>query len=107
MPHDLPGRGYRHAQRGAEALRRIPGVVGYRPISRPGDRLPGGVMTQEMDILTGTSDTHDDLIAVVDGALSALSYEFRFADGIVQVPAAALRGDVRPPTAAVPRWLDL
>ncbi|SFL32693.1 ATP-grasp domain-containing protein [Streptomyces pini] len=81
---------------GAEEVRRRTGVDGYRAFSRPGDRLPGGVMTQEMDILTGACDGHDTLLEVVDGALDALTYAFRFPGGTLRVPAADLRTEVRP-----------
>ncbi|MFF4016053.1 acetyl-CoA carboxylase biotin carboxylase subunit family protein [Streptomyces sp. NPDC001843] len=78
------------AVHGRREVRRLEGISGYRLFARPGDQLPGGVMTHEMDILWGACDDHDAMTAVIAKALATLSYEFEDADGIREVPAALL-----------------
>jgi hypothetical protein len=60
---------------GDQAVRRLPGICGYRPFVRMGEHLPGGVMTQPIDLLWGECDDHDAMSAAIRSALSVLSYE--------------------------------
>ncbi|GAB2894314.1 hypothetical protein GCM10027074_72670 [Streptomyces deserti] len=78
------------AVHGRREVRQLDGISGYRTFVRPGDELPGGVMTHEMDILWGACDDHDAMTAVIAKALAVLTYEFEDADGIRRVPAASL-----------------
>ncbi|MFK0174177.1 acetyl-CoA carboxylase biotin carboxylase subunit family protein [Streptomyces sp. NPDC090306] len=73
-------------------VRAIPDVDGYRPYVRKGDRLPGGVMTQFLDLLWGTCNNLVELSAVLEEATAALSYEFMFDTGPCRVRAAELLG---------------
>ncbi|WP_128434200.1 ATP-grasp domain-containing protein [Streptomyces cyaneus] len=75
---------------GRREVRQVDGISGYRTFVRPGDELPGGVMTHEMDILWGACDDHDAMTAVIAKALAVLTYEFEDANGIRRVPAASL-----------------
>lgn len=75
---------------GAAAVRRLPGVLGHRQFVRPDDDLPGGVMTQELDILWGQCPDHDAMSRSLEQALTLLSYRFRFADCERSLKAAEL-----------------
>ncbi|GGN91822.1 hypothetical protein GCM10010112_78410 [Actinoplanes lobatus] len=60
---------------GIAAASATPGVHRIRPFVRPGERLPGGVHTQELDMLTGDAADHAEMIQVLDTALTELVYE--------------------------------
>jgi len=68
------------AVHGARTVRGTDGVAGYRSVVRPGQRLPGGVMTDPMDFLWGRAADHTGMFDVLDLALSALSFEFSLGD---------------------------
>ncbi|WP_055697406.1 ATP-grasp domain-containing protein [Streptomyces silaceus] len=89
------------AVHGAEELRNLPGVDGYRTFTRVGERLPGGVLTHEMDVVWGTAPTHDAMTATLDRALSVLSYDFRFSHGVRRTSAAELRDSGLPGTRPI------
>lgn len=80
------------AVHGDREVRKLPGISGYRTFVRTGDELPGGVMTQEMDILWGVCDDHAEMTGVIAKALSVLSYDFQYTDGIRRMSAASLLG---------------
>ncbi|KAF0647471.1 MULTISPECIES: ATP-grasp domain-containing protein [Streptomyces] len=86
---------------GAARVRARDGVSGYRVFARVGQRLPGGVMTRELDVVWGIADDHDAMVRLIRGALGELSYEFGFADGPRTVAAADCGawqdGAARPP----------
>lgn len=65
---------------GAAAVRAMAGISGYRSFVRPDERLPGGVMTRELDVLWGVADTHEEMVRVVRDALETLHYTFDFTD---------------------------
>jgi hypothetical protein len=71
-------------------LKRIPGVSMYRPYARAGNRLPGGVGLQEMDIVMGKAANFSELAAIVEKIQHCLGYRFSFADGVRSVTAARL-----------------
>ncbi|MHC5704451.1 ATP-grasp domain-containing protein [Streptomyces tirandamycinicus] len=79
------------AVHGAEQLRQLPGIDGYRTFTRSGEQLPGGVLTHEMDVVWGTGTSHEAMTETLDRALAVLSYDFRFASGVRRISAAALR----------------
>lgn len=77
---------------GADEVREIPGITGYRSYVRPGDRLDGGVGSTFLDLLTGDATDHDGMTTVLDRALAVLSYGFR-PDGADQDLRLRPRGD--------------
>ncbi|MEU6556732.1 hypothetical protein ABZ915_41790 [Streptomyces sp. NPDC046915] len=54
----------------------LPGVRSYDSRVRPGTRVPPGVRTGELAVLWGTAGSHAEMVAVLDRALTALSYTF-------------------------------
>ncbi|MFJ3202333.1 acetyl-CoA carboxylase biotin carboxylase subunit family protein [Streptomyces sp. NPDC086989] len=60
---------------------RIKGVTAYTPYLRPGAGLPGGVMTEPLDLVAGDAADHDEMFAQLAEAGRTLSYSFTFADG--------------------------
>ncbi|GGN09505.1 biotin carboxylase [Actinoplanes campanulatus] len=60
---------------GIASVSATPGVHRIRPFVRLGERLPGGVHTQELDILTGDAADHAEMIRILDTALTELAYE--------------------------------
>lgn len=66
---------------GAREVRSLPGVTGYRPVVRPGTRLPGGVATTVLDVITGTAGDHDTMFRVLEAALEAVRFTFANDDG--------------------------
>lgn len=77
---------------GDNEVRVLPNVDGYRPYVRKGDRLPGGVMTQFLDVLWGTCENPFALSAVLENVTASLSYDFRFDTGPRRVHAGELLG---------------
>lgn len=73
---------------GAAEVRAMPGVSGYRGFTRVGERLPGGVTTNELDILWGACPDHDAMMRLVEAAAGRLRYEFDFG-GAVRVLSGA------------------
>ncbi|MEU8891559.1 ATP-grasp domain-containing protein [Streptomyces sp. NPDC048442] len=73
------------AVHGAEAVREIPGVTAYRNFVRPGVELPGGTTTLTLDTVSGVCDGHEAVMRTIDAARAALTFEFRFADGVRRV----------------------
>ena len=61
---------------GAPDVRRIPGISGYRPYVRPGDRLDHDVMTYQLDLLCGDTPSHHEMVRAITSALECLEYEF-------------------------------
>lgn len=66
--------------RGVREVRGTAGVIGYRSVVRPGQRLLGGVMTDPLDFLWGQAANHGEMFEVLDRALAELSFEFSFDD---------------------------
>ncbi|MFJ5117405.1 acetyl-CoA carboxylase biotin carboxylase subunit family protein [Kitasatospora sp. NPDC088548] len=73
------------AVHGAETVRGLRGVTAYRNFVRPGDRLPGGSATLTLDTISGVGDSHAAVARTIDEARSALTFEFRFADGVRRI----------------------
>ncbi|MFD5031994.1 acetyl-CoA carboxylase biotin carboxylase subunit family protein [Streptomyces sp. NPDC058220] len=73
------------AVQGAEAVREIPGVTAYRNFVRPGDPLPGGTTTLTLDTISGVCEGHEAVMRTIDEARAALTFEFRFQDGVRSV----------------------
>lgn len=65
---------------GTRAVRETVGVAGYRSVVRPGQCLPGGVMTDPLDFLWGRAADHAEMFSVLDRALAKLSFEFSIDD---------------------------
>ncbi|GGV21486.1 ATP-grasp domain-containing protein [Streptomyces spectabilis] len=61
---------------GADEIRSLEGITGYRPYVRPGDHLSGGVGSTFMDLLTGDAPDHSAMVDLLDQALPLLRYEF-------------------------------
>ncbi|WP_410667831.1 acetyl-CoA carboxylase biotin carboxylase subunit family protein [Amycolatopsis sp. cmx-4-68] len=67
---------------GAAEVRAMPGVSGYRGFTRAGERLPGGVTTNELDILWGVCPDHPTMMQLVAAAADRLRYEFDFGGAV-------------------------
>jgi biotin carboxylase len=76
--------------RGAEIVRAMPGVSGYRYFVRPGDALPGGTATVTMDVISGVCNGQEEVARTIEAARAALSFRFRFAAGASWVRASDL-----------------
>ncbi|MGW2607609.1 ATP-grasp domain-containing protein [Streptomyces mirabilis] len=75
-----PGR--LEAVHGADAVREMPGVTTYRNFVRPGDELPGGSTTLTLDTISGVAESHEAMVRTIEDARAALTFEFRFSDGV-------------------------
>jgi hypothetical protein len=74
-----PGR--LEAVHGIRELRGTEGVAGYRSLVRPGDHLPGGVVTAPLDLLWGRAADSAGMFDVLDRALAPLRFEFSLDGG--------------------------
>lgn len=72
-----------------EALR-VEGITVFTPYLRAGVTLPGGVMTQPLDLLGGVAPDHDRMFDQLRAAGALLSYSFKFAEGERIVPMRCL-----------------
>ncbi|MFE2054916.1 hypothetical protein [Streptomyces sp. NPDC059446] len=63
----------------------MPGVTTYRNFVRPGDELPGGSTTLTPDTISGVAESHESMVRTIEEARAALSFEFRFADGVRRI----------------------
>jgi hypothetical protein len=79
LPPADPGRLL--ASSGAVEIRRLSGVASYRVGYRPGDRLPGGVSTDELDVLRGAATDHAGMLATIKSALRLSRFTFEVASG--------------------------
>ncbi|GAA1383008.1 hypothetical protein GCM10009661_62080 [Catellatospora chokoriensis] len=66
---------------GARTLAAVEGTVRHprarhRMFTRPGDRLPGGVSSFDLDLLSGDADTHEQMLEVVDECAAQLRFTF-------------------------------
>ncbi|AUG77454.1 hypothetical protein CFP65_2629 [Kitasatospora sp. MMS16-BH015] len=66
---------------GAEAVRSLPGVTGYRSFVRMGDQLPGGTSTLTLDALSGVGDSHAEVARTIEAARAALTFTFGMPEG--------------------------
>ncbi|HET9894927.1 MAG TPA: ATP-grasp domain-containing protein [Streptosporangiaceae bacterium] len=69
----------------------IPEVAGCQVFYRIGDRLPGGIRTNDLALIWGTAATHDAMISAIEQVGQSLAVDLRFAGGVRQLTAAALR----------------
>ena len=69
--------------RGAERVRREPGVVDYSARVAVGAKLPPGVMTYFLDLLRGGAPDHQAMFATIDHCLAHLRFMFEQPDGAV------------------------
>ena len=76
------------AAHGLREVRALPGISGYRSLCRPGDDLPGGVMTNPIGVIWGACEDHDEMMSLLEAALSVVSFQFRFEDGSGILPPA-------------------
>ncbi|WP_028193305.1 ATP-grasp domain-containing protein [Salinispora pacifica] len=58
----------------------VEGVSVYTPYLRPGTRLPGGVMTEPLDLVGGEAADYDEMFTQLVEVGRRLSYSFKFAD---------------------------
>ncbi|UNO40110.1 ATP-grasp domain-containing protein [Streptomyces sp. MST-110588] len=65
---------------GVEEVKRNAGVTLYRPYAKAGARLPGGVQTQELDIVMGEAPDVTELATIAKEVEATLRYRFAFAD---------------------------
>ncbi|MFF9479377.1 acetyl-CoA carboxylase biotin carboxylase subunit family protein [Streptomyces sp. NPDC014733] len=63
---------------GVDEIRALPGVTLHRPYTRPGARLPGGVQTQDLDVVIGETTGPEELAVVVKEVESRLRFTFAF-----------------------------
>ncbi|MFE7527950.1 ATP-grasp domain-containing protein [Kitasatospora sp. NPDC057542] len=66
---------------GAEEVRSLPGVTAYRSFVRPGTDLSGGTATRTLDTVSGVGEDHDAVLACIEAARAALTFELCFEDG--------------------------
>ena len=78
------------AAHGAAEVRRLSGVSGYRRLIQPGERVKDTVMTQRLDIISGSAPDHPTMFTTLDEARAALSFTFETASGTSRVRAADL-----------------
>ncbi|WP_055524418.1 ATP-grasp domain-containing protein [Streptomyces graminilatus] len=71
---------------GWREARQVKGVTVYTPYVRAGARLPGGVMTEPLDLLGGEAADHDEMFGQLAEAGRRLTYSFRFAEGDRTIP---------------------
>lgn len=76
--------------RGAEDVRRLPGVTTVRHFIRPGAELPGSVGSAWLGQIAGEAPDHTAMLAILDQIQDKLSYVFRTADGRIAFSAAGL-----------------
>lgn len=65
---------------GGAEVRRLSGVSMYRPCTKPGARLEGGVQTEWLDIVMGEAGSHQELRVITSHIDTLLSYTFAFDD---------------------------
>ena len=87
------------ARSGGAEVSRLPGVHSYRAFYRPGDRLAGGVGTDELDLLRGAAADHLSMLAVIRQALDAVTFDLEL-DGQLR---QTLRGSELPSAQALHR----
>ncbi|QIY59010.1 ATP-grasp domain-containing protein [Streptomyces sp. RPA4-5] len=78
-----PGR--LEAVHGADTVREMPGITTYRNFVRPGDELPGGSTTLTLDSISGVAESHGAMVRTIEEARAALTFEFRFSDGVHRI----------------------
>ena len=64
------------AVHGMRTVRRIPGITGYTGLAHPGHYFAGPPGIHRLGLLHGEAPDHEIMIALVDQARSALSFEF-------------------------------
>lgn len=65
---------------GMAAVRKLEGVDEYSLFVRPGDELPGGIISREMDCTHGHAENHQDMLTLIDIVLDELRFEFEGID---------------------------
>jgi len=76
--------------RGADAVRRVPGVSTYRSYVRAGTELGGGVARHSLDMICGHASDHPSLLSTVAAAVDVLSFVLDTPAGLVELSAAEL-----------------
>src|SRR5262249_24487816 len=77
-----------HGQR--EVLE-IPGIEVCRNLYRVGDKLPGGVSSNDLLLVWGAVATHDDMIKAMEQITGVLAADLRFEDGSRRMTTVGLR----------------
>lgn len=77
---------------GAREVRRLPGVVGYRPLVHPGTELAGGVGTTMLDVLYGEVGTHQEMLDLIGRVVDTTAFTFAGAPGAAADEDAAPDG---------------
>ncbi|GGU48241.1 hypothetical protein GCM10010211_10550 [Streptomyces albospinus] len=75
---------------GQRRLRNAPGITGYRTWIRPGTPIDGGVSTHDLDLIRGEAADHAEMIALLETALSHLTFGFTLPDGSMDFCTPAL-----------------
>lgn len=78
------------AVHGVRELRRITGVVGYRPLVQLGVDVGPSVMTRRIDMVFGHACDHQHMMRVLEEALPCLRYELTLTGRRVSMTAADL-----------------
>ncbi|WP_433186782.1 ATP-grasp domain-containing protein [Actinoallomurus sp. CA-150999] len=79
------------AAHGAAEVRRLPGIAAYRRLIQPGEMVTDTVMTQRLDIISGSAPDHQIMFKILDDACTALSFTFETASGTARIRASELR----------------
>ncbi|GAA4629977.1 hypothetical protein GCM10023196_053500 [Actinoallomurus vinaceus] len=80
------------AANGAAEVRRLPGIAAYRRLIQPGEVVTDTVMTQRLDIISGSAPDHQAMFKILDDACDTLSFSFETASGTTRIRASELRG---------------
>ncbi|AUG80514.1 hypothetical protein CFP65_5832 [Kitasatospora sp. MMS16-BH015] len=75
---------------GVDEVLRQPGITAYIPHVRPGTSLPGGVMTQTLDLLCGHAPDHAAMLDTIARALDTLRFSFATETGQTILTATQL-----------------
>ena len=75
---------------GVPALRRAPGITGYRPFYPPGSQVGPSVMTRRLDMVFGVAADHREMLQILKVALAELRYQFSVPTGDCELTPADL-----------------
>ncbi|MEV8509075.1 hypothetical protein AB0368_30155 [Actinoplanes sp. NPDC051475] len=78
--------------KGADLVRKMPGVQRYHRFARPGDELGRGVHWRPMDMVCGVASNHDEMVSNLTMLRNSLSFVFEVQGIERELSAAALTG---------------
>ncbi|CAM5330899.1 hypothetical protein GCM10010329_38060 [Streptomyces spiroverticillatus] len=65
---------------GVNEVKKLPGVLAYRQLIAPGQRMQPGVRTQELDMLNAAAADHDEMYGFLERMHDLLSFTLRVRD---------------------------